>query len=345
MPVLAATALSLALTMVPALRPLDVPMPPIAAFPSEAPPLIDAAAWMVFAVDHQSELGSLNPDQRMAPASITKLLTAILAVRHGDPTDEITISQVADATPIGFLGQPDVRTGEVWLMEELLDNIMVQSGNDAAVALAEYVSGTTEDFVALMNETVAELGMSNTTFQNPNGLDDADHLSTARDLITLGVAALTEPEVLRAARVKFVTFDPGGRPLEVSATNRLMGVYPGLFGLKTGDTAAAGQTLLSYLETGNERIVAVVLGSRGRRVATRELLTWAAGTLGPRDHFYAAASGSDFEALFPEWYRPIMAAVQNLVIPPSQVSPTPGEEAIIDRLLELTPSVLGGERS
>ena len=345
MPLLAAALLSVALMPQPSLRPIEAPMPPIAAFPTEPPPEIDALSWMVYAVDEQAELGSLDPDRQRAPASITKLLTAMLAVRNGDPREAITISPNADATPIGYVGQPDIRTGEVWLMEELLDNIMVQSGNDAAVALAEYVSGTVDDFVILMNETAAALGMENTSFENPSGLDDTGHVSTARDLVTLGVASLEEPDVLRAARVKYVTFDPGGRPLEVESTNRLLGVYPGFYGLKTGDTANAGQTLLGYLESSHERIISVVLGSRTRRVDTRELLTWAAGRLGPRDHFFAAASGSEIEALFPDWYRPVMAAAGSLQVAPSTIGRTPGEEAVLESLLTLVPEVLGGSGS
>jgi D-alanyl-D-alanine carboxypeptidase (penicillin-binding protein 5/6) len=324
-------------------HPLRVPPPPISDFPVSAPPDIDARSWMVWAVDEDAPLGEKEPDLVVAPASITKLMTAMLTSDNLDLSNPITISANADTTPIGFVGQPDVRQGEVWTVRELLVNILVQSGNDAAVALAESVAGDTEAFVELMNERAADLGMGDTIFLNPNGLDTSGHVSTARDLIRMGVAALGYPDLLRLARIKHIEFDRGGRHLEIDATNRLLGVFPGYFGLKTGDTIAAGQVLLSYTETSHKRIVAVVLGSAGRRVATRELVTWAMSALGPRDQFLAGGIGTDAAEALPEWYQLRLAAVRPLdpgtPIPPER---TPLTEDLEARFRELLPEVLGG---
>jgi len=345
-----AIALALSLLVAPSadagLRSIPLPPPPIVAFPAPEPPAIDAAAWMLYSVEQEAELGSKNPDQVRASASITKLMTAILVVEHADPSAVATISANADATPIGFVGQPDVRQGEIWLVEELLANILVQSGNDAAVALAEHVAGSVEEFVVLMNERAAELGMIATAFRNPNGLDESGHVSTARDLVKLGVEALQHPVVMRTVRIKHISFAPGGREIEVDATNRLLGVFPGYFGLKTGDTAAAGQVLLSYVESGHERLIGVVLGSSGRRVATRELMAWGLTTLGPRDHFLAAAAGTETVAGLPEWYQVRLLAAQGALDTgdPSPPPTTPGREALLAAFRDLLPSLLGGEQ-
>jgi len=327
------------------LRPLPLPPPPILSFPAAAIPDIDARSWMVYSVDQGAELGSKDPDLSMAPASITKLMTAILAVERIDLSSNITISAHADSTPIGYTGQPDVRTGEVWLAYDLLSNVMVQSGNDASTAIAEAAAGgNAAAFVVLMNERAAALGMASTNFHNPHGLDNPLHVSTARDLIAMGRAALDSPQVMRFARTKAVTYRVAGRVIPVTATDRDLGVFPGLLGLKTGDTLNAGQVLLSYTKTQHDRLVAVVLGTPDRRAATRELLAWAMTALGPRDHFFAVVAGTDLAVGFPAWYQARLEAAGHL---PSGKPTIPERTPLTDDLHGafrlLLPELLGGD--
>lgn len=332
----------------PSLHPLPVPPPPIVAFPDRPPPELAAASWVIYAVDEAAELGARDPDRVRAPASITKLMTALIVEERSDAGATTTISANADATPIGYEGQPDVRQGEQWLVEELLANILVQSGNDAAVALAEHVAGTVDEFVVLMNEKAAALGMGDTVFLNPNGLDEDGHVSNARDLITLGVAALDYPLVMRTARIKHLDFTPppSERLIEVDATNRLLGVFPEYLGLKTGDTLAAGQVLLSYVRGPHQRLVAVVLASSQRRIDTRELLAWGVSSLGPRDRFFHHAAGTELEDRFADWYVTRMIAAGPLPIPDARPSPhTPRQEKVLDGFRDLLPALLGGSRS
>lgn len=329
----------------PGLRPLPLPPPPMIAFPAAEAPDIAARSWMVYSVDHEAELGSKDPDLSMPPASITKLMTAMLAEELLPLTDQVTISANADSTPIGYDGQPDVRQGEVWLAYDLLANVMVQSGNDASTAIAEAaIGGTAAAFVDLMNQRAAALGMTNTTFRNPHGLDNPEHLTTARDLIIMGRAALEYPQVLRFARTKHITFLVAGRVIDVDATDRDLGVFPGLFGLKTGDTANAGQVLLSYTETQHERIIAVVLGTPDRRATTRELLAWAMTALGPRDHFFAVVSGTDLALAFPDWYQARLAAAGHLPSgKPTVPERTPLTDDLNSAFRRLLPELLGGD--
>lgn len=327
------------------LRPMPLlPPPPMAAFPAPAAPNIDARSWMVYSVDQGAELGSKDPDLPMAPASITKLMTAIIAVERLDLASSVTISAYAASIPIGYTGQPDVRTGEVWLAYDLLSNVMVQSGNDASTAIAEAAGGSEGAFVALMNERAAALGMTNTNFDNPHGLDNAEHLTTARDLIAMGRAALGSPPVMRSARIKAVTFRVAGRVIPVSSSNRDLGVFPGLLGLKTGDTANAGQTLLSYTKTQHDQLVAVVLGSPDRRANTRELVAWAMTAMGPRDHFFAVVAGTDLALSFPEWYQPRLAAAGHLSSgKPTLPERTPLTDDLHAAFRRLLPELLGGD--
>jgi serine-type D-Ala-D-Ala carboxypeptidase (penicillin-binding protein 5/6) len=339
-----ALALALAFALAPsqsAMRPLDLPMPPPVTFPASPPPTLDATAWMAWSVAEDAEIGSHNPDRQLPQASITKLLTAILTVENSALTDTVTIDSIAGSTPIGYIGQPAIQTGEVWTVQQLLDDIMVQSDNRAAVALAGHVAGSVLAFVDVMNDRAAEIGMTNTVFVNPHGLDAPGQVSTARDLIRLGLEALRHPDVMLSARITQITFALANRTLTVSATNRDVGIYPGYAGLKTGDTGNAGQVLLSYTETARGGIVAVVLGSTNRRAATRQLIAWATQALGPRDYFMAPAIDTELEESFPSWYRTRLRAAGPLPAAGTGGG-TPLTDDVTARLRELLPSLLGG---
>ena len=148
----------------------------------------------------------------------------------------------------------DLRAGEKLTLEELLYGLLLCSGNDAALAVTECAGGL-EPFVALMNEKAAALGMADTHFANPNGLDDEEHYSTARDMAQLARAAVNEPTLLRMASTRQASI--GGRTL--TNHNKLLGRMEGCLGLKTGYTKAAGRTLVSCAEKNGRRLVAVTL--------------------------------------------------------------------------------------
>jgi D-alanyl-D-alanine carboxypeptidase (penicillin-binding protein 5/6) len=229
-------------------------------------------------------------------------------------------------------------------MQELLILTIVGSGNKASAALAEGVSGSIPAFVAEMNSKAAAIGLDDTFFTNPHGLDAEGHVSTPRDLIDLGLYALRHEDLLAIMRTEQITFTPGGREVEVTNTNRLVGRFPGYGGLKTGDTLQAGQTLLSYVDTGTGGLIGVVLGSTQRRVDTRELLAWGLDRLGPRDRFYAAASGTQLAGAFPQWYQTIIDAATPL--DPGPIDPaerTPLADRVEEHYRDLLPEILGGD--
>jgi len=148
-----------------------------------------------------------------------------------------------------------LKVGEKLTLETLLYGLLLCSGNDAAVAIAEHVGKNLEDFVARMNDLAAELEMENSSFANPNGLDDEQHYSTARDMARLACAAVKNETLLRIASTRSVTI--GGRTM--TNHNRLLKSLDGCIGLKTGYTKAAGRTLVSCTERNGQRLVAVTL--------------------------------------------------------------------------------------
>ncbi|MDY5333528.1 MAG: D-alanyl-D-alanine carboxypeptidase family protein [Vescimonas sp.] len=211
---------------------------------------VSATACVLMDADSGRVLYEKNGRQRMLIASTTKLMTALVALEQGTLTDVVTVtaSHMAEGSSMYL------RAGEKLTLEELLYGLLLCSGNDAALAVTECAGGL-EPFVALMNEKAAALGMADTHFANPNGLDDEEHYSTARDMAQLARAAMNEPTLLRMASTRQASI--GGRTL--TNHNKLLGRMEGCLGLKTGYTKAAGRTLVSCAEKDGRRLVAVTL--------------------------------------------------------------------------------------
>ena len=261
----------------PALHSAGSPVPDVAVFPSFAyelpePPDLAAPAWLVYDVDTEITLAAHNPDLRLPMASTTKLMTALLAIERGDLDDVVTVSYDAAIyrAPSGF----GLATGEEWTLHDLLTALMVRSANDAAMAIGEHLGGTVDGFVAMMNARAAELGLEDTSFANPSGLDAPGHYSTANDLLALARVALDQPLIARLAQTKVVKFrdDPWGNARWGTNTNALLGSYPGVIGVKTGSTPNANMVLVALAERSGRRIITVVLGSEDSFADTRDLL-------------------------------------------------------------------------
>lgn len=193
-----------------------------------------------------------NADAKMLIASTTKILTALVAIREGDLNAVVTVKKDATLTEGSSMY---LKEGEQLTLETLLYGLLLCSGNDAAVAIADAVGGSQADFVKMMNETARELGMENSSFANPNGLDDENHYSTARDMACLACAAVKNETLVRIASTRTVTI--GGRTM--TNHNKLLSYMNGCIGLKTGYTRAAGRTLVSCAERNGQRLVAVTL--------------------------------------------------------------------------------------
>ena len=195
-------------------------------------------------------LASRNETQERSIASTTKIMTCLIALEHSELTEKVTVKRehLREGSSMYLL------EGETLTMEELLYGLMLPSGNDAAEALADGCGGTAS-FVRRMNSLAGELGMEDTSFENPSGLDGQAHYSTARDMARLAAYAAGNHTFVRLCSTRSVTI--GGRTM--TNHNRLLRAVPGCIGMKTGYTRAAGRTLVSAAERDGRRLVAVTL--------------------------------------------------------------------------------------
>ena len=195
-----------------------------------------------------------DADARSLIASTTKIMTGLLVAERCNVMDRVRIPPEA----VGVEGSSMyLKEGEVLTVQELLYGLMLQSGNDAAVALAIYCGGTVEGFAELMNDKARTLGLTGTHFENPNGLDGREHYSTARDLAILTAYAMENPIFAKTVSTKTVT--AAGRVL--TNHNKLLWRYDGAEGVKTGYTRAAGRILVSSAQRGGRRLIAVTINA------------------------------------------------------------------------------------
>jgi D-alanyl-D-alanine carboxypeptidase (penicillin-binding protein 5/6) len=231
---------------------------------------VSATAWVIYDDTYEFEIASYRADRSVPMASATKLMTALLVAENADPDEDVTISLRAQAT--GHK-QIHVRRGETWAVGELLEAMMVVSANDAAIALAEHVAGSVGQFVELMNERASQLGLTNTSYANPHGLDAPGHYTSARDLLTLAREVMTHSTLASMAlRQEALLVSGNGTGRRWDSTNELLGTFPGAIGVKTGWTTGAGDVLVAAAERNGRRLYAVVLGSTDANADAARLL-------------------------------------------------------------------------
>lgn len=233
----------------------------------------NAAPYAALVMDARTGevLHARNADTRLHPASLTKMMTlyiAFQAIQRGEITldTEVTVTANAAAEPPSKLG---LRAGQKIKMRYLLRAAAVKSANDAATAIGEAISGSEEAFATRMNRTAAAMGMTNTTFRNANGLTQAGHLSTARDMSILGRHVIYDyPQYYNLFSRR--TADAG--VAQVRHTNRRwLDSYPGADGIKTGYTNAAGFNLVASAQRGQERIIATVFGGTSTAARNKQI--------------------------------------------------------------------------
>lgn len=208
-----------------------------------------------------------NADERCYPASVTKLMTLTLILEAAESgkismNDMVTTSEAA--AEMGG-SQVYLYAGETRTVDEMLIAIAVGSGNDAAYAMAEFVGGSMENFVEMMNARAGELGLTGTHFVNPHGLHDDEHYTTAADMARLAYHAIQVPHLLEYTSIYEYQFRPEPKPLVLWNTNRLLKWYDDVDGLKTGYTEEGGRSIVATASREGMRLIAVVLGSAERK--------------------------------------------------------------------------------
>lgn len=245
--------------------------------PLPAAPVIGASSYLVIDGRTGYEIASLEPDKAVAPASLTKLMTAYV-VFHALEEKQISLDDMVTVSEKAWRAEGSrmfIEVGKQVAVRDLMLGMIVQSGNDASIALAEYVAGSESVFAALMNQYAQALGMHSSHFVNATGLPDDNHYSTARDLATLARAIINEfPEYYRWYSVKEFTFDGIKQPNR----NNLLWRDESVDGMKTGHTEAAGYCLVSSAKRDDMRVVSVVLGtssSKARIDGSQAMLNYA----------------------------------------------------------------------
>ncbi len=242
------------------------PVPAAAEIPDNLPFDVNADSALLMDTATGTILYAKNADQALPPASVTKIMTLLLFMEEVDAgnislDEEITVSEYA-ASMGG--SQVYLEAGESMKAEDLLKSVIIASANDAAVTLAEKISGSEEAFISRMNERASELGMNNTHFENATGLDDdtTKHLTSAYDIALMSRELLKHPTITKYSTIWMDTIRDGAFGL--TNTNRLIRFYDGATGLKTGSTSRAGFCMSATAKRDNLHLIAVIMGSATR---------------------------------------------------------------------------------
>ncbi|HVP08355.1 MAG TPA: D-alanyl-D-alanine carboxypeptidase family protein [Burkholderiales bacterium] len=252
-------------------------LPLAAAAQNPPPPQLVGRAWVLADVSSGQILVAEKPDERVEPASLTKLMTAYLTFaalkeKKLAPGDQVSVSEKAWRAPGSRMF---IEPRRPVTAEELIRGMIVQSGNDACIALAERIAGSEEAFVAMMNREAERLGMKNTRFMNVTGLPDPQHYSSARDLYLLAAALIRDYPEQYAQYYSQREFRYNG--ITQPNRNRLLWLDSTVDGVKTGFTEAAGYCLIASSKRGPRRLLSVLLGSTSESMRAQEsqkLLNW-----------------------------------------------------------------------
>jgi serine-type D-Ala-D-Ala carboxypeptidase (penicillin-binding protein 5/6) len=251
---------------------------PSAAQKAERPLQVPGAdAAMVVDGRNGEVMFAKNAGERQSIASTTKLMTALLTLERTRPRE---VFRAADYVAAPVESQIGLRPGERMTVHDLFEALLLESANDAAVTLAEGVSGSVDAFVADMNERAAELGLEDTSYANPIGFDDSLNYSTANDLAVLSRELLGRPRFARVVDMPKAELESGARPRTIDNRNTLVATHPFVTGVKTGHTLGAGYVLIGSAKGRGGRVISIVMGEpseSARDADTLRLLRWGIG--------------------------------------------------------------------
>ena len=231
------------------------------------PPKTNSRACVVIDRNTNMILYGKKENEKRKMASTTKIMTAIVVIENGNLNDIVEVSKKAAGTGGSRLG---LKSGDKVKVNDLLYGLMLHSGNDAAVALAEHISGSIPEFANLMNKKAQELGLKNTHFETPHGLDSDEHYTTAYELALLANYALQNKTFAQIVGTKNCTISINGQPKNLRNTNELLGTFNGIYGVKTGFTNGANRCLVTSCKKNDLDIICVVLGADTKKFRTQD---------------------------------------------------------------------------
>jgi D-alanyl-D-alanine carboxypeptidase len=238
------------------------------------PPELSAEGIVIQDVDSAATMYSKNDDIQYAPASTTKILTALVGLDHYRLDDVLTVPPVSiDGQDMGLVA------GETMTFENLLYGLLIQSGNDAAFVIAENYPGGSTAFVAAMNQKAKELSMNSSSFTNPMGYDDPNHKVIPKDLANLSRVAITNGIIKKIISIPEITVPNTlyTKFHHLTNVNQLLGKVPGVAGIKTGWTVVAGENLVTLVERNGHSVIFVLLKSKDRFGESVKLIDWVFG--------------------------------------------------------------------
>ena len=230
-------------------------------------PVLNAKSAIIYDRKTKEVIWGKNENEKRKMASTTKIMTALIVLDNCKLDDVVTISKKAAGTGGSKL---KIKEGDKISVNDLLYGLMLRSGNDTAVALAEYTAGSIEEFANLMNEKAKEIGLKNTNFVTPHGLDNEDHYTTAYELALLTDYALNNKKFAEIVNTKNITINVDGIPRTIGNTNELLGNLTGVNGVKTGFTNGAGRCLVTSCQRDENDIITVVLGCDTKKQRTSD---------------------------------------------------------------------------
>lgn len=233
-----------------------------AAASSNTKPTINSSRYAIYDRLSGRCIYGKDENKQTAMASTTKIMTSIIIVENCNLEDTVTITSKAAGTGGSRLG---LHTDDKITVNDLLYGLMLRSGNDAAVALAIHTAGSVEEFAKLMNKKAEELGLNNTHFVTPHGLDNSEHYTTAYELAVITDYALKNEIIAKVVKTKSTTIKINGNSIQINNTNELLGNVEGVYGVKTGFTNNAGRCLVTSVKRGDMDLIIVVLGADTRK--------------------------------------------------------------------------------
>ena len=230
-------------------------------------PSINSRSAVVIDRESKRILYGKNENDKRPMASTTKIITALIVIEKGNFNDTVTVSKKAAITGGSRLG---LKTNDKITVKDLLYGLMMVSGNDAAVALAEYIAGDVTSFADLMNERAKQIGLENTHYVTPHGLDSDEHYTTAYELAILADYALNNKTFANIVNTKNYTVSINGYSKNLNNTNELLGYLNGVYGVKTGFTNGAGRCLVTSVKRADLDIICVVMGADTKKYRTSD---------------------------------------------------------------------------
>lgn len=240
-----------------------------AAASSDTKPTINSRRYAVYDKLSGRCIYGKDENKQTAMASTTKIMTSIVVVENCNLDDVVIVTAKAAGTGGSRLG---LHTDDEIQVLDLLYGLMLKSGNDAAVALAIHTSGSVEEFAKLMNQKAEELGLKDTNFVTPHGLDNSEHYTTAYELAKITDYALKNETIAKIVKTKTATIYINGNSMQINNTNELLGNVEGVYGVKTGFTNNAGRCLVTSVKRGDMDVIIVVLGADTRKDRAKDTM-------------------------------------------------------------------------